>query len=78
MAYEPWSDWISPSARRSTCRTDGDILDLFPKEFFTVVEATKILVLSEQLNRGLRAIAVQFGHVQVIHKEYHTLPHRST
>lgn len=45
-------------------------LDLLPEEFVSVIEARKVLELTQQLYRGLRTITVQFRHIQVIHKDY--------
>lgn len=45
-------------------------LDLFPEELGPVIEAREVLELTQQLYRGLRAIGVQFRHIQVIHKDH--------
>ena len=78
VSDEPRCDRVPSSAGRGTSCADSDILDQFPEELLTVVEAAKVLVLSEQLNGWLGAIAVQLGHVQVIHKDHNTLPGRGT
>lgn len=53
-------------------------LDLLPEELFSVVESPEILVLSQQLNGRLRAIGIQFGHVQIVNKYGHFLACWST
>lgn len=44
-------------------------LDPLPEEFSSVIEARKILELSQELYWGLRAITVQLRHIQVINKD---------
>jgi len=51
---------------------------LLPEELFSVIEAMKVLELSKQLYRGLRAITVQLWHVQIIHKHHNLFISRST
>ena len=53
-------------------------LNLLPEELFSVVESSEILVLSQQLNGRLRAVGIQFGHVQIVHKYGHFLACWST
>ena len=49
-----------------------------PEESISIVEATKVKVLSKQFNRGLGAVGVQFGHIQIINEEHYTLVPWST
>lgn len=53
-------------------------LDLLPEELASVIEARKILELTQQFYRGLRAVSVQLRHVQVIHKHHQFLVTRSS
>ena len=53
-------------------------LDLFPEEFLSVVEASKVLVLPQEFNGRLRAIGVQLGHVEIVNKYDHFLSRWST
>lgn len=52
-------------------------LDLLPEELVPVIETRKVLELTQQLYGRLRAITVQLGHVQVIHKNHQLLVSRS-
>lgn len=52
-------------------------LDLLPEELFPVIETRKVLELTQQLYGWLRAITVQLGHVQVVHKNHQLLVGRS-
>lgn len=45
-------------------------LDLLPEELGSIIEARKVLELTQELYRGLRAITVQLWHIQVIHKDH--------
>ncbi len=53
-------------------------LDLLPEELVSVIEPRKVLKLTQQFNRRLRAITVQFRHIKVIHKDHQLLVTRST
>lgn len=53
-------------------------MDFLPEEFFSVVHSPEVLVLSQQFNGWLRAVSVQFRHVQIVHKDYHPLAQRGT
>jgi len=52
-------------------------VNLLPEEFLSVVQATEVLVLSQQLNRRLRAVRVQLRHVEIVHEDNNPLPGRS-
>lgn len=51
---------------------------LLPEEFFSVVKAVEVLELSQELYGWLRAITVQFWHIQIIHKHHNLFISRST
>lgn len=44
-------------------------LNFLPEEIVSVIEARKVLELTQQFYWGLRTIAVQLRHIQVIHKD---------
>ena len=77
VSDEPGGDGVAPPTGWSTGRADGHIFNLFPEELLSVVEAAKVLVLSEQLNGWLGAVAVQLRHVEVVHIQHYTLASRS-
>ena len=74
---EPWCDRVPPATWRGTGGTQSHVSDLFPEELLSVVEAPEVLVLPKQLDGGLRAIRVQLGHVEVVHKDHYLLPRGS-
>lgn len=45
-------------------------LDLLPEKLVPVIEARKVLELTQEFYRRLRAVTVQFGHIQIIHKHH--------
>lgn len=51
-------------------------LDFLPEELLPVVHAAEVLVLPQQLDGWLRAVRVQFGHVQVVDEHHHLLADR--
>eukprot|EP00976_Prorocentrum_cordatum_P108182 1194789-Prorocentrum_minimum.AAC.5 len=46
-----------------------------PEELLAVVKAAEVEPLPQQLHRGLRAVHLPRGHVDVVHKAHHALAH---
>lgn len=73
---------------KSSCKTCHDVvahlicvnvyLDFLPEELASVIESRKVLELTQKFYRGLRAITVQPGHIQIIHKDHQLLITRSS
>ena len=53
-------------------------LNFLPEEFLSVVESPEVLELSKELDGRLGAIRLQFGHVEVVHKDHYPFTLRST
>jgi len=53
-------------------------MNLLPEQLLSVIQAAEVLVLSQQLNRGLRAVCVQFWHVEVVDENNNAPAGRST
>ena len=58
----------------NTVHCNGTDLDFLPEQLVSVVESSEVLELSQQLNRRLSAIRLEFWHVQIIYKDYYSLP----
>ena len=74
VSEEPGRDGVSSSSWRSTRRADRHVLDLFPEQFFSIVEPVEVLVLSQQLDGWLRTVRVQLWHVEIIDENHDLLP----
>lgn len=69
MSHETRGQRCASATGRSRSTHDGELLDLLPAEALSVVEATCVDKLTEELDGGLCTILFSLWHVNIIDKD---------